>query len=116
MVRVNNREYHTDVGFESEQLSVENAAQRAYLICRNFSMNDGMLPGSKPGNRRQGMPVAIGTERRSIHSDDGSFGSSSSAGSRSGGSSPDRADFGYIQEVPARRGHARVGHGSSRRR
>jgi len=88
VVRVNNREYHTDLGFENEILAFENAAQRAYLICRNFSVNDGMLPGSK-GTSKQGKPVAIGHERRSILSDDGSI----SIGSSSGGSSPDREEF-----------------------
>lgn len=121
VVRVNNREYHTDLGFHTEPLAVENAAQRAYLICRNFSMNDGMLPGSTPGSRRQGMPVAIGTERRSVHSDDGSF-SGSSSGSRSGGSSPDRSDFphgvGNAEHVPRRskQSYSNTMYTSSRRR
>ncbi|KAL8800524.1 MAG: hypothetical protein Q9182_005124 [Xanthomendoza sp. 2 TL-2023] len=56
---------------------------RAYLICRNFSVNDGMYPsGHAKGPVIQGLPVAIGTERRSVYVDD------HENGSRSGGSSP----------------------------
>lgn len=56
---------------------------RAYMICLNFSANDGMYPlGHKHGGVIQGLPVAIGTGRRSTYADD------ASSGSRSGGSSP----------------------------
>ena len=92
VVRVNNREYHTDTTYESDLLAKENAAMRAYLICRNFSVNDGMYPsGHKKGGVLQGMPVAIGTERRSTvyHEEPDS---SVSSGSRSGGSSPSSYD------------------------
>jgi hypothetical protein len=88
VVRVNNREYRTDTAYKSVDLASENAAMRAYLICRNFSVNDGRYPSGtagSPGVVRQGMPVAIGTERRVYHEDQES---SSSSGSRSGGSSP----------------------------
>lgn len=88
VVRVNNREYHTDMAYENAILASENAAMRAYLICRNFSVNDGMYPSgtmSSQGGVLQGMPVAIGTERRVYNEDQES---SSSSGSRSGGSSP----------------------------
>ncbi len=82
-VRVNNREYQTDAVYESESLARENAAMRAYMICLNFSANDGMYPvGHKHGGMMQGLPVAIGTGRRSTYTDDGS------SGSHSGGSSP----------------------------
>ena len=68
-------------------LARENAAMRAYLICRNFSVNDGMYPSShNKGRVLQGLPVAIGTERRSIYAED--LDGSTSSGSRSGGSSP----------------------------
>ncbi|OQD81158.1 hypothetical protein PENANT_c029G11402 [Penicillium antarcticum] len=40
VVRVNNREYQTDTVYASETLARESAAMRAYLICRNFSVND----------------------------------------------------------------------------
>ena len=76
-------------------LARENAAMRAYLICRNFSVNDGMYPsGNRNGAVMQGLPVAIGTERRSICSED--LDTSASSGSRSGGSSPNSYDSGRI--------------------
>jgi hypothetical protein len=37
---------------------------RAYLICRNFSVNDGMYPtGHDHGGVIQGIPLPIGTGR-----------------------------------------------------
>jgi hypothetical protein len=88
VARVNNREYQTDTTYGSEMLARENAAMRAYLICRNFSVNDGMYPsGHNPGAVLQGLPVAIGRERRSVYTEDPET-STSSSGSRSGGSSP----------------------------
>ncbi|MCJ1270656.1 hypothetical protein MMC22_010553 [Lobaria immixta] len=87
VARVNNREYQTDTTYGSELLARENAAMRAYLICRNFSVNDGMYPsGHNKGAVLQGLPVAIGTERRSVYTED--LDTSTSSGSRSGGSSP----------------------------
>ena len=67
---------------------------RAYLICRNFSVNDGKYPvGHDHGGIVQGMPVAIGTGRRSRYADDTD--TSVSGGSRSGGSSPESYDGGW---------------------
>ena len=43
-------------------------------------------PGHKKGGVLQGIPVAIGTERRSMYTEDTDV--STSGGSRSGGSSP----------------------------
>ncbi|KAF2224916.1 hypothetical protein BDZ85DRAFT_309016 [Elsinoe ampelina] len=71
VVRVNNREYTTgDVSYATEELARNAAATQAYMICRNFSVNDGMLPGQRPGmaaagnaGGTQGLPVAIGTGR-----------------------------------------------------
>ena len=110
MVRVNNREYHTDGAYGTELLARENAAMRAYLICRNFSVNDGMYPSAHQrshGGMLQGMPVAIGRERHrsATYSSDGTDGSVSS-GSRSGGSSPgsDRFPSSYMPAEPRRRG------------
>jgi len=61
-------------------LAEENAAMRAYLICRNFSVNDGMYPaGHDHGGIPQGFPVAIGTGRRNRYSEDPS--SSNDSGS-----------------------------------
>lgn len=91
VVRVHNREYQTDVTYESEILARESAAMRAYLICRNFSVNDGMYPaGHDHGGVVQGIPVAIGTGRKSSRDDDTDTSFSSSGGSWSGGSSPER--------------------------
>ncbi|KAK2736481.1 hypothetical protein FQN57_000737 [Myotisia sp. PD_48] len=94
VVRVNNREYQTDEISETELLAQEKAAMRAYLICRNFSVNDGKYPaGHDHGGIIQGIPVAIGTGRRprSGTADD-TDASTSSGGSRSGGSSPESCE------------------------
>jgi hypothetical protein len=37
------REYQTDVAYESECLAQENAAMRAYMVVRQFSVDSGML-------------------------------------------------------------------------
>ncbi|KAF7507716.1 hypothetical protein GJ744_010145 [Endocarpon pusillum] len=88
VVTVNHREYQTDAYYPTEYLAKENAAMRAYLICRNFSVNDGMYPvGHDHGGFVQGIPTAIGTGRHShrhSHSHNGSDTSSSP------GSSPGR--------------------------
>ncbi|THC89167.1 hypothetical protein EYZ11_011384 [Aspergillus tanneri] len=98
IVRVNNREYQTDVVCESEILARENAATRAYLICRNFSVNDGMYPaGHDHGGVVQGIPVAIGTGRKPRYMDDTD--ASSSGGSRSGGSSPEGYESGRLNRL-----------------
>ena len=103
VVRVNNREYHTDASYDNEVLASENAAMRAYLICRNFSVNDGRYPsGHNQGGVLQGMPVAIGTERRSIYVEDPD--GSISSGSRSGGSSPGSDRFPTSYRDNGRRG------------
>ncbi|KAH8756005.1 hypothetical protein F5883DRAFT_174286 [Diaporthe sp. PMI_573] len=43
LVLVNGREYQTDLAYESEAIAEENAAMRAFMVCRNFSVNGGML-------------------------------------------------------------------------
>jgi hypothetical protein len=43
LVLVNGREYQTDLAYESDLLAQENAAMRAFMVCRNFSVNGGML-------------------------------------------------------------------------
>ena len=89
VARVNNREYQSDPGHESASLAREDAAMQAYWRCQNFSRNDGMAPKEHGrGQKVQGRPIAIGTERASTYSDD-----SRSSGSRSGGSSPSTASF-----------------------
>ncbi|EED24476.1 conserved hypothetical protein [Talaromyces stipitatus ATCC 10500] len=95
VVRVNNREYKTDSICESEVMARENAAMRAYLICRNFSVNDGMYPaGHDHGGVLQGVPVAIGTGRgSSSHRVSARYGhDESDSTSVSGGSSPESHD------------------------
>lgn len=95
VVRVNNREYQTDEFYESEMLARENAAMRAYLICRNFSVNDGMYPaGHDHRGFVQGIPVAIGTGRKPRYTDDTD--TSVSSDSRSGGSSPESCEGGRL--------------------
>ncbi|KAF2136715.1 uncharacterized protein K452DRAFT_329555 [Aplosporella prunicola CBS 121167] len=101
-VRVNNREYTTDAEYESDELARNAAATRAYMICRNFSVNDGMYPGQRQGQGGiiQGLPVAIGTGRRSTYSSSNDYDSSSSgyAEAGSGGSSPRSSDYGLDTE------------------
>jgi hypothetical protein len=81
-VRVNNREYNADGAYQTEKLAREKAAEAAYFICYNFSVNDGLLPGQRAGQAgvTQGLPVAIGTGRRTSSSSGSS--SSSSSGER----------------------------------
>lgn len=68
----------------SDILARENAAMRAYLICRNFSVNDGMVPpGHGTRGTVQGIPVAIGTGRK--RDDDESSSGGSWSGSLEGG-------------------------------
>jgi hypothetical protein len=43
LVLVNGREYQTDLTYQSDFLAQENAAMRAFMVCRNFSVNGGML-------------------------------------------------------------------------
>ncbi|OCT47921.1 hypothetical protein CLCR_03761 [Cladophialophora carrionii] len=80
----------------SETSAKENAALIAFNICRNFSANDGMYPtGFAHGGVIQGNPVPVGSGRHNRRSATDSaraeyrYGDSDSAGSRSGGSSPD---------------------------
>ena len=53
-VVVNMREYQTDVAYESECLAQENAAMRAYMVVRQFSVDSGMLAQN---GIVQGLPV-----------------------------------------------------------
>ena len=96
VVRVNNREYQTPTYHSSETSAKENAALIAFNICRNFSANDGMYPtGFAHGGVIQGNPVPVGSGRHSRRPatetarTEYRYGDSDSAGSRSGGSSPD---------------------------
>ena len=51
--------------YKSAALARDGAATKAFMICRNFSANDGMYPGQRPGSGGvvQGLPVAIGEGR-----------------------------------------------------
>jgi len=94
-VRVNNREYTCDTAYQTEEIARDKAAESAYMICRNFSVNDGMYPGQRQGQAGvvQGLPVAIGAGRRGHrHRNDYVAPSSYSSGSSSGDSSPRTSD------------------------
>jgi hypothetical protein len=98
-VRVNNREYSTDVPYKSAALARDGAATKAFMICRNFSANDGMYPGQRPGSGGvvQGLPVAIGEGRATTRSCRSSMTGSevSTSDGSSGGESPRSFDSGY---------------------
>lgn len=103
-VRVNNREYSTDVPYKSEALAREGAAMNAWMICRNFSHNDGLAPGARPGQRSangpvQGLPVAIGTGRKVNRNSGSSYGSGSSDGLSTGSNSPKSLESGFEQQM-----------------
>ena len=57
LVLVNGREYQTDLSYESHVLARENAAMRAFMVCRNFSVNGGMLARN---GIVQGLPATAG--------------------------------------------------------
>ncbi|KAF4974052.1 hypothetical protein FZEAL_9006 [Fusarium zealandicum] len=61
LVLVNGREYQTDLAYESDGLAQENAAMRAFMVCRNFSVNGGMLARN---GIVQGLPAQEATGRR----------------------------------------------------
>ncbi|KAK4232468.1 hypothetical protein QBC38DRAFT_505802 [Podospora fimiseda] len=63
-VLVNGREYQTDLSYETDQLAQENAAMRAFMVCRNFSVNGGMLARN---GIVQGLPAEETSNRRSRH-------------------------------------------------
>lgn len=97
---MNNREYCTDVPYETEELARDGAALKAFMICRNFSSNDGYYPGQRPGQQSangvvQGAPVPIGAGRRANRSSGSSYDSTSSDGTSSGGNSPRSTGTGF---------------------
>jgi hypothetical protein len=69
LVLVNGREYQTDLAYESDGLAQENAAMRAFMVCRNFSVNGGMLARN---GIVQGLPAANDTGKRNKKSRHGS--------------------------------------------
>ncbi|KAK1832510.1 double strand RNA binding from dead end protein 1 domain-protein [Podospora conica] len=87
LVLVNGREYQTDLAYESGGLAQENAAMRAFMVCRNFSVNGGMLARN---GIVQGLPADDTSRRRkSRHhsSSTHSHGSSRRSGNHSSSSS-----------------------------
>ena len=73
-------------------MAQDGAAMKAFMICRNFSANDGMFPGQRPGQVSasgvvQGLPLAIGTGRRNNRD------STASSESESGSNSPKSVEF-----------------------
>lgn len=62
LVLVNGREYQTDLTYESDSLAQENAAMRAFMVCRNFSVNGGMLARN---GIVQGLPATEAPRRTS---------------------------------------------------
>lgn len=71
LVLVNGREYQTDLAYESDNLAQENAAMRAFMVCRNFSVNGGMLARN---GIVQGLPANDTSKRSSKKSRHGSSG------------------------------------------
>ncbi|KAK0627190.1 hypothetical protein B0T14DRAFT_535126 [Immersiella caudata] len=71
LVLVNGREYQTDLPYESGGLAQENAAMRAFMVCRNFSVNGGMLARN---GMVQGLPAAEPIGRQQRHKPKGSGG------------------------------------------
>lgn len=62
LVLVNGREYQTDITYKSDTLAQENAAMRAFMVCRNFSVNGGMLARN---GVVQGLPATDSERKRS---------------------------------------------------
>ncbi|KAK7756386.1 hypothetical protein SLS62_001612 [Diatrype stigma] len=90
LVLVNGREYQTDIAYESDVLAQENAAMRAFMVCRNFSVNGGMLarngvvqglPANDSGKRKKSRQVISHSHRESRHHRSGHHSSSSSTAS-----------------------------------
>ncbi|CAK7264877.1 hypothetical protein SEPCBS119000_001227 [Sporothrix epigloea] len=93
LVLVNGREYQTDLAYESGMLAQENAAMRAFMVCRNFSVNGGMLARN---GIVQGLPADESSrkQRRSRQtSSSHSKGSQSSQGSGTHSSSSSTASI-----------------------
>lgn len=79
--------------YARKDLAQESAATRAYMICRNFSVNDGMFPGQRLEPGVQGMPVAIGAGRKGqIPSRDYARGIATGTGTGTGARTPKNRD------------------------
>lgn len=87
LVLVNGREYQTDLSYESDSLAQENAAMRAFMVCRNFSVNGGMLARN---GIVQGLPATEAprrTTKKSRHAHSGHHRESRRSGHHSSSSS-----------------------------
>ena len=78
LVLVNGREYHLDLAYESNGLAQENAAMRAFMVCRNFSVNGGLLARN---GIVQGLPANESSGRRRRRGGGGSHHSSNEGSS-----------------------------------
>jgi hypothetical protein len=85
LVLVNGRKYQTDLAYESGTLAQENAAMRAFMVCRNFSVNGGMLARN---GIVQGLPAEeAGRKARSSRHPSSNHGHRSRSGHHSSSSS-----------------------------
>ncbi|KAL2150784.1 hypothetical protein VTH82DRAFT_7347 [Thermothelomyces myriococcoides] len=80
LVLVNGRTYQTDLAYESGSLAKENAAMRAFMVCRNFSVNGGMLARN---GIVQGLPADESSRSRARKGSRHVYPSSSNHGHRS---------------------------------
>ncbi|GAO17579.1 hypothetical protein UVI_02047320 [Ustilaginoidea virens] len=96
LVLVNGREYQTDLSYESDVLAQENAAMRAFMVCRNFSVNGGMLARN---GIVQGLPASSDSGRRRKSRQTASRDGGERNGRRSGthSSSSSTASFDAVQ-------------------
>ncbi|EGS19743.1 uncharacterized protein CTHT_0042270 [Thermochaetoides thermophila DSM 1495] len=95
LVTVNGREYQTDLAYETGQLAQENAAMRAFMVCRHFSVNGGMLARN---GIVQGLPAgesSLKTRKGSRQLVATSYGHKSRSGYHSSNSSTASLEYSY---------------------
>ncbi|RAL60200.1 hypothetical protein DID88_000821 [Monilinia fructigena] len=66
LVLVNGQEYQTDLAYQTDALAQENAATQAFMVCRQSSVNGGMLARN---GVIQGLPATETINRHKIRSD-----------------------------------------------
>lgn len=106
LVLVNGREYQTDLAYASDTLAQENAAMRAFMVCRNFSVNGGMLA-------RNGIVQGLPADEASRTKHKSSGGSRRQGGGSGGGSSGGRHHSGGSSRGSSHRGSRSGNHSSS---
>ncbi|KAL8392296.1 hypothetical protein RB595_002477 [Gaeumannomyces hyphopodioides] len=106
LVLVNGREYQTDLAYASDTLAQENAAMRAFMVCRNFSVNGGMLA-------RNGIVQGLPADEASRTKHKSSGGSRRQGGGSGGGSSGSRHHSGGSSRGSSHRGSRSGNHSSS---